>query len=262
MTRLEVEQPGVFSCVQDAGRFGYAYFAVPASGPMDPRVARAGNRLVGNRTGAPVIEFNLRPARLRFLDSAVIALVGADMQWALDGNAAPINEPLEVVSGSVLDGAYGRHGQRGYLAVAGELVALPELGSVSMHTHVHGRLEAGRILQFGPPVVQVDAEGPTVLFPSATPARLRFQDGPEWDALTPDSKVLLRQSEWSISPRSDRVGLRLDGPRLELRPDWRFESVPTWPGVMQVNPAGEVIVVAVDGGVVGGYPRVAYLPAR
>lgn len=73
------------------------------------------------------------------------------------------------------------------------------------------------------------------------------------------SQHALRTAQWSVSPQSDRVGTRLQGPWLTLRTDPHAASVPVWVNCVQVDPSGGVLVVGVDGGVLGGYPRVATL---
>ena len=266
MTALEILHRGVFTTVQDAGRPGLAYFAVPRSGPVDPGLARRANSLVGNPAHAAVLEFNLMGATLRFTTPAIIALTGADLRWRLDGASIAREQRHELPAGAVLQGAYTADGARGYLAVAGELVREPELGSVAMHAQIHGRLAVGERLVFAqggvgsrvePRAAIPDVEGvPLGDLPSFG---LELLPGPEWDALTEDSRHRLLNARWSVSPQSDRVGTRLAGPALALRTDVRFESVPVWVNCVQVDPSGTAIVVGVDGGVLGGYPRVATL---
>lgn len=260
---LELLKPGVFTTVQDGGRPGLAYFAVPRSGPMDVALARRANRLVGNRPDAAVLEFNLMGGALRFATAARIALTGADLRWTLRGRAAPRERLLEADAGDVLEGTYSADGARAYLAVAGELVRARELGSVAMHAQIHGRLEKGARLEFAPasarPTRPADRGRLPVALGDAAEFGLDLLPGPEWTVLTADAREHLRTSRWSVSPQSDRVGTRLRGPVLALRPGASFATVPVWVDCVQVDPSGSVIVVGVDGGVLGGYLRVATL---
>jgi antagonist of KipI len=258
---IEVLHPGVFTTVQDGGRPGFAYFAVPRSGPACPADARRANELVGNSAEAALLEFGLQGAKLAFATEATVALTGADLRWRCDGRAVARDRVLRMGAGSVLEGGFAVEGRFGYLAVSGTLIAEPELGSVSMHARLHGRLEKGTRLRFGPPLASEDA---MFASPVATPGvlaafRLELLPGPEWTALEATSQHDLLHATWHVSPQSDRVGTRLAGPSLHLRTNTIFESVPVWIGCVQVDPGGTPLVVGVDGGVVVGYPRVATL---
>lgn len=87
---IEVISPGLFTTVQDLGRNGYGAMGVSASGAADPVALRIGNRLVGNREGAPALEITLLGPALLFHTAAVIALAGAD----LAGVAALVDRAL------------------------------------------------------------------------------------------------------------------------------------------------------------------------
>lgn len=266
-TSLEILHPGIFTSLQDGGRPGFAYFAVPRSGPADPALAERANDLVGNRATAAVIEFNLMGAELRFDTPATIALTGADFRWRLDKRPLERERRHEVSTGAILEGTYATHGVRGYLAVAGESTRAAQFGSVAMHAQIHGRLARGETLGFAR--AKARSAGRTVHEPR--PARpvialgdrqgfgLELLPGPEWNMLDAASQHALRTARWSMSPQSDRVGTRLQGPLLRLRTAPHPASVPVWVNCVQVDPSGGAIVVGVDGGVLGGYPRVATL---
>jgi allophanate hydrolase subunit 2 len=67
----------------------------------------------------------------------------------------------------------------------------------------------------------------------------------------------LFDTNWSIAQRADRMGLRLDGPRLSISSDGRMPSAPVFPGTIQCPEDGVPYILSVDSGTVGGYPRVA-----
>src|SRR5512143_3758317 len=94
MNVIEVLDGGLFTTVQDAGRFGYQRYGVPVSGAMDSFALRAANRLAGNDQGAAGLEITLLGPRLRFLAASSFALAGADLGATLDGRPAPCWETL------------------------------------------------------------------------------------------------------------------------------------------------------------------------
>ena len=88
--------------------------------------------------------------------------------------------------------------------------------------------------------------------------RIVFSRGPEFDWLDETSKRVLRDSEFSISKNSNRMGARLNGAKLKSRQELQH-SVPLLPGMIQLASGGQCIVVLNDGQTTGGYPRIGYL---
>jgi allophanate hydrolase subunit 2 len=70
----------------------------------------------------------------------------------------------------------------------------------------------------------------------------------------PDAVDLPREG-WTVSPASDRIGLRLTGPGVVHRVE--LPSRPTAPGTIQVTPSGMPILLGPDGPTIGGYPQAA-----
>ncbi|NNJ26212.1 putative protein YbgK [Planctomycetes bacterium LzC2] len=87
-----------------------------------------------------------------------------------------------------------------------------------------------------------------------------MRPGPEYDWLTPTAQNDLKNGEFRVSPHSDRMGARLEGPTLALRDSALADSVPVLPGMIQLPPSGRPIVLLQDGQTAGGYPRIGYLP--
>jgi len=146
---FEVLDPGLFTTVQDLGRFGYQRYGVPPAGPMDPGALRLANLLVGNAEGAAGLEMTARGPALRVLADAIVAVTGADLAAEADGCASPRYQAVQVFQGEVLRFPQTRDGLRGYLAVAGGIEVPPVLGSRATYATVGlGGLE-GRALRPG-----------------------------------------------------------------------------------------------------------------
>jgi allophanate hydrolase subunit 2 len=102
------------------------------------------------------------------------------------------------------------------------------------------------------PVVDVAAVRP----PAADPV-LRVLPGPRRDWLEPTAWTALTTASWTVSTDSDRVGLRLDGPRLERARAEELPSEGLVPGALQVPPDGAPVLFLADHPVTGGYPVLA-----
>jgi biotin-dependent carboxylase-like uncharacterized protein len=257
---LTVLAPGPLATVQDRGRPGWAAIGVTMSGAADRAAHDLANRLVGNHPAAATVEATAGGLRVRADRTLLVAVTGAPVPVTVDGRAAPFDAPLTLHPGSVL--ALGRPpvGLRNHLAVRGGVDVPPVLGSRSTDT-LSGlgpaRLAAGDRLPVGDlaadePVVDVAPVRP----PSSRPV-LRLLPGPRRDWLAPEAWTALTSREWAVTADSDRVGLRLAGPRLLRARDDELPSEGLVPGAVQVPPDGAPVLFLADHPVTGGYPVLA-----
>ncbi len=257
---LTVLTPGVLTTVQDLGRRGARRFGVPLAGALDPRSLRAANALVGNDPGAAALELTLRGPVLRFRTGTTFAITGAGFAARLDGRPRALWRAHPARPGQELDCGSCTPGLRGYLAVRGGIDVPLVLGSRSTCLRGgFGGLE-GRVLREGdelkiggapaaPPAE--DAWRPHL----GEPVRLRVRPGPHARLLSAADRTQLTTAAFRLRPDSDRMGARLEGPRLESgRPE--VLTLPTLPGAVQLTPAGQVIVLLNDAQTTGGYPLV------
>ena len=277
---ITVERPGMLTTVQDAGRWGHHAAEVGPGGWMDDAAARVANALVGNAPTAPVLECTLLGPTLRFGGDALVAITGMPMAPTLDGHPVPQERPLRVRAGSVLALAGGATGCRAYLAVGGGIAVPSVLGSASTALrsgfggHAGRALRRDDVLATGapPPVVasllarhdvapgplpRVAPPAPFGVAAALTDAPIGVIDGDDTPVLA--ARDALHRAAWTVSVRSDRMGLRLDGPPLaHARPAGRASEATTW-GTIQLPPDGLPIVLGVDRQVTGGYPAIGHV---
>ena len=256
---LTVLAPGPLATVQDRGRPGWASIGVTRSGAADRAAAALANRLVGNGPSAAVIEGTAGGLRVRAERTVLVAVTGAPVPLAVDGRPAALNAPLTLRPGAELALGLPAVGLRSYLAVRGGVDVPEVLGSRSTDT-LSGLgpapLRAGDVLRVGSlaadePVVDVAAVRP----PSTRPV-VRVLPGPRRDWLLPGTWSALTSAEWTVSADSDRVGLRLTGPRLHRSREDELPSEGLMPGALQVPPDGAPVLFLADHPVTGGYPVV------
>ncbi|MEZ6137149.1 MAG: biotin-dependent carboxyltransferase family protein [Pirellulaceae bacterium] len=263
MNYSRVIQAGLMTTFQDGGRHGFSFYAIPPSGPLDRVAARTANALVGNALDATVLECTYTPPRILFLDNAIVGLAGADMDWHIDDLPVPRGQTLLVPAGSELWGNPAVAGCRSYLAIAGEIDTTRDLGSTACHVLAGLGGNVGRALRPGDQITWrpsgFDIHVELNLHVASTTDKLNVLKGPEFDYLLPESQNELTTGLFSITPESNRMGARLSGPQLKMRASLR-DSLPVLPGMIQLPPAGNCIVVLQDGQTTGGYPRIAYLP--
>jgi len=260
---IEVVKPGVQSTIQSRPRVGFRHVGVPASGAADPLSLALANRLVGNPWDAPAIEATLVGPVLKFGSAAAFALAGGTVAATLNGRPVRSHETLFAESDDVLAVGSVEAGARAYLAVAGGFEVDTILGSASTYMPAALGGYSGRALLHGD---RLDADPPRVER-LMTPAEfrppmisswaLRACPAPETEFLTPRCRESLFDTNWSVARRADRMGLQLDGKRLDIASDGRMPSAAVFPGTVQCPEDGAPFVLSVDAGTVGGYPRVA-----
>lgn len=261
MRALEVLETGPLATVQDLGRPGQAALGVGLSGAADRAALRLANRLVGNADGCAAIELTLGGLVVRAHDDLVVALTGALCPVTVGDRAEGSNAPLRLASDSQLRLRVPETGMRSYLAVRGGLDLPPVLGSRSTDTLAGlgpDILARGAMLPVGPPPrrhPQVD-EAP-VAAPPPGEVRLRVLAGPRDDWFVPGTLDRLTGSSYEVTQDSNRVGIRLAGPRLVRSRSEELPSEGMVAGAVQVPPSGQPVLFLADHPVTGGYPVVA-----
>ncbi|MGA6171839.1 biotin-dependent carboxyltransferase family protein [Streptomyces sp. NPDC012600] len=261
---LHVVRPGALTTVQDAGRPGWAHLGVGRSGALDAPAARLANRLAGNAPGAALLETTVTGCAVR-PDRPVVAVVGgAGCRVTVDGRPVAWGAPVRVPAGAVLDVGPALHGVRGYLAFAGGLEPDPVLGSRSadlLSGIGPAPLSEGDTLPLGEPAGRPPAYGPAVPWPGA-PAELvlPLHPGPRETWFTPAALHTLTTAAYRVSPHSNRIGLRTEGPALERAREGELPSEGMVLGAIQVPPDGLPVVFLNDHPTTGGYPVVGVVP--
>ncbi|MBE0618315.1 MAG: biotin-dependent carboxyltransferase family protein [Proteobacteria bacterium] len=257
--------PGAFTTVQDAGRFGYQSLGVPVSGALDLFSHQVANLLVGNRPNRACLELTILGPRLEVLAEADLALTGAEMGLTVNGVPQAGWCSVRVRPGDVVEVGQVRSGCRGYLAASGGIDVRPVMGSCS--TYVGGKLGGfeGRPLSAGDRLPGGSASllaAPRVLpgrFVPTYPVEvaLRALRGPQDDYFREGLEVLF-SSPFLVTAKADRMGYRLQGPRVALRGGVprSIVSEPSMPGGVQIPPDEQPIVLLVEQ-TVGGYAKAA-----
>lgn len=272
---VEVVRPGLQLLTQDLGRHGMAAQGVSASGTADRGALKEANRAVGNAPGEAGLELAGGGAVLRFRGSAVVSLAGALVDAAVHageqqhlvqpGRAVAIEDGDELRIGPVRDGL------RVLIALRGGLALDPVLGSLASDTLAHlgpARLAAGDVVALrGPghaPAAVERTRAPRIPLPVAGECvELEIVLGPRDDWFTPAALAALVEQEWEVTPRSDRVGVRLQGETpLERARDGELPSEGAVTGAIQVPPDGQPVLFLPDHPLTGGYPIIGAVVDR
>ncbi|WP_067504590.1 biotin-dependent carboxyltransferase family protein [Actinoplanes sp. TFC3] len=254
---LRILRTGPLVVLKDAGRPGHAHQGVPPSGAVDRGAFARANALVGNPPGTAVLECTLGGLRVSFDEPTTIALTGTDAALIVGGTPIALETATEVHAGATVTVSMPKRGLRSYLAVRGGFGVPEVLGSRSTD-RIAGigpaKPAAGDVLPIGPleavtsPVPALPADGP-----------LEVDLGPRDDWFTAAAVKTFLSAAFTVTPASDSVGLRLDGPALPWARTGELPSEGVVRGAVQVPPDGKPIVFQADHPVTGGYPVIAVL---
>ncbi len=236
---------------------------------MDPFAFRFANWLVGNPEGSATLEITMRGPELKVLQDCVIAITGGDLSPCLGSVPLPLWRSVGVAEGDCIIFHERKAGARAYLSVAGGFFASQVLGSRSTDLQSgFGGLDGRRVLRGDvllrnqgpkPPAVNRHV-WPEILDEYRDPFLLRVVAGPQAPLASPGVMEEFLRSEYVVSPASNRVGYRLEGPPIKVVPR-EIISDPVPLGAIQVLPNGQPILLMADHQTVGGYPKMATLIA-
>lgn len=260
---IKVIDPGLFTTVQDRGRFGFGEFGVPKSGAMDDFSFELGNILVGNFNGEAALEFTQKAGIYEFLDDCVIAVAGAEFDFYLN------DEPMErfktyfAKKGSVLRDTGAKSGYRGYLCVSGGINTPIELNSRS--TFVRGGIGgySGRKLKSGDLIETLPSK-----YPFKGSLRLGKSQIPDFNLnrirIIPSNRMKNIENflnvKYSVSMDIDRMGVRLkSSEQRELGVTFDVVTEPTVPGTIQITNSGDPVILMNDCQTTGGYRILGYV---
>lgn len=258
---IKLIKPGWLSLIQDLGRFGYRHWGVSQTGALDAPALCTANLLAGNPATSAGLEICGGGLQLEFEQPGYFALTGAYCLAYLDTQPIYPGFAYRAQAGQQLRLGQIQSGFRCYLAIAGGIQIEPCLGSSSTDLNngfggLQGRaLQAGDRLfchttntqpkSLGQGVRALDFQRPIRLLP-----------GPEWSRFD-GSALQLYQQPWQIRAQSNRMGYRLNGPKLRMQSRLELRSEPIMPGLIQVPPDGTPILLLNDTQTLGGYPRLA-----
>jgi antagonist of KipI len=269
-----VSRAGFLTSVQDLGRTNFRQFGVSTSGALDPFALRVANLLVGNDENAAGLEVTLGGLRLRFNGERIVAWCGGQFDVQIGSRSLPAGHVAHLRSGDELKFGRPQIGCRCWLAISGGIDVPVVLDSRSTDLRANFGGFFGRAIHDGdevplgefrrPQTAATEGISPwTASHDWASPAKrnpvLRFVRGSDWFRFDDVTIQRFTNDEFSVSPDSDRMGVRLDGPELKCKDNVDLISEAVAPGTIQVPPSGKPILLLGDCQTIGGYPKIAHV---
>lgn len=265
MNQFEILNPGPLTLIQDSGRYGYQKSGVPVSGAMDNFSYKISNMLLGNDENEAVLEFTFLGPKINFNSKCTIAITGGESSPKLNEKPVPLWKTIKVKPGDKLSFGVMSKGCRGYISFSGGIDVPMVMGSRSTYTKgkiggFEGRqLKTGDILQIknlGYPFTEKKL--PKKYIPSySNNYELRVVLGPQDDYFTSEGIESFLSNKYSITNECDRMGIRLDGVKIEHLSGGDILSDGIVSGSIQVPGHGKPIIMMTDCQTTGGYTKIA-----
>lgn len=257
---LKIINPGLFTTVQDLGRYGYESYGFTPAGVIDYESYYLANALLGNDYNCGVLELTLYGITFEVLHSTSMSSAGAEMELTINEEPFETGTAVDLVKGDIVRFGGVKKGARTYIAFSGGLDLPKELGSYSTHTRSQMGGYKGRVLKAGD-ILPVKGKTVEHNFPVITKiltedTEIRFIPGQQNDRFDSVNKRIFTESEYTLTKDSDRMGCRLEGPAVEAADDDDILSEPTQFGSIQVPKNGQPIVLLADRQTAGGYKKI------
>jgi antagonist of KipI len=274
-----VARAGFLTTVQDCGRKGFRQFGVSSGGALDTHAMRVANLLVGNDDSAAGLEITFGRLRIRFADERIVAWCGGDFDVRIDATSLPAGHAALVRADEELSFERPKVGCRSWLAISGGIEVAIVLGSRATDLRAsfggfNGRalrdgeeLSLGAISQRAKALIDKLRKEKIARWkpphdwccPAKAVPVLRFIRGANWDRFNDVTLHRFTAEEFVISPDSDRMGVRFEGPELLRKDDVDLISEAVAPGTIQIPPSGKPILLLGDCQTIGGYPKIAHV---
>ena len=261
---FEVIRPGVNTTYQDEGRGHLYHIGIPFSGAMDNRNFLIANKLVNNNLNSAVIEFAYQGPYLKYLGEKIKIAITGDVIFSIKKKDIEINcncyQSYEIENGDEINIISTNKSVYGYLAIGGELDIKSQWNSCSINTKAEIGANYGKKFDKGMRIdlkkINISLDVKKINYINTKIENIRVIKGTNFDYFSEEGKKLFFESEFTVSKLSDRMGMRLEGSKIENIVNTNIKSEGLIKGVIQVPADGNPIIMLSDHGTVGGYPKI------
>ena len=261
---FEIIRAGINTTFQDKGRSNLYHIGIPFSGAMDNRNYQLANRLVGNKLDLPVIEFAYQGPLLKYNGDTINLAITGDIVFRLKKKDNEIQgncyENYKIEDGDEIDILSTNKSVYGYLAISGEFDLKLQWGSCSVNTKANIGSNEGKKLKNNQDIyiskINSNQEKKQINYLNSKVENIRVIKGTNFDYFSNEGKKIFFEKEFIVSKLSDRMGMRLEGPKIENIVNTNIKSEGLLKGVVQVPADGNPIIMLSDHGTIGGYPKI------
>ena len=261
---FEIKRAGINTTFQDQGRSNLYHIGIPFSGAMDNRNFQISNKLVGNETNSPVIEFAYQGPLLKYFGDDIKCAIAGDVKFIIKKNDNDIEgncyQSFTLENGDEIDIITTNKSVYGYLAISGEFNLEYQWSSCSINTKANIGSNNGKRIEDTQKIyiskINKNLNDKKLNYINTKIEKIRVIKGTNFNYFSEEGKNIFFDKEFVVSKLSDRMGMRLDGPKIENIVDTNIKSEGLIKGVIQVPADGNPIIMLSDHGTIGGYPKI------
>ena len=261
---FEVIRPGINTTFQDSGRKNLYHIGIPFSGAMDNRNFILANTIAGNPENTPVIEFAYQGPLLKFKGEKVNFNITGNVSFKLFKKEKKIEgncyENYTLEDGDQLDIISTNKSVYGYLAISGNFDVQFFWNSCSTNTKAIIGANDGKKIDKNQLIKILDTHSRgskrKLEYINSKIENIRVIKGTNFNYFSEESKKIFFEKEFTVTKLTDRMGMRLEGQKIENIVDTNIKSEGIIKGVIQVPADGNPIIMLSDHGTIGGYPKI------
>ena len=261
---FEIIRAGINTTFQDEGRNNLYHIGIPFSGAMDKRNYLLSNSLLGNKTNKPVIEFAYQGPLIKYKGDKINFVITGDVIFKIIKKESEIQgncyENYIIEDGDQIDVISTNKSVYGYLAISGEFDLEFQWGSCSINTKANIGSNNGQKLKDNQKINILKTNTTKIKkklnYINTKIEKIRVIKGTNFDYFSDEGKKIFFEKEYIVSKLSDRMGMRLEGSKIENIIDTNIRSEGLIKGVIQVPADGNPIIMLSDHGTIGGYPKI------
>jgi len=261
---FEIIRPGINTTFQDKGRDNLHHIGIPFSGVMDNRNYLMANKLVNNNLDSAVIEFAYQGPHLKYSGEKINFSITGDIIFTIKKDNTEIEgkcyESYQIENGDEINIISTNKSVFGYLAIGGQLDIKLQWNSCSINTKANIGSNNGKKFDFGQKInikkINTNQDIKKTNYINTKIENIRVIKGTNFDYFSEEGKKTFYGKEFIVSKLSDRMGMRMEGPKIENIVNTNIKSEGLIKGVIQVPADGNPIIMLSDHGTVGGYPKI------
>ena len=261
---FEVLRPGINTTFQDLGRKNLYHIGIPFSGAMDNRNYLISNKLVENTLSSPVLEFAYQGPLLKYHGEKLNFAITGDVNFKLKSDQDIIDgicyESYIINDGDEIDILSTNKSVYGYFSISAEFNIKFQWGSCSVNTKANIGSNNGKKLSVGQEIqisnIHLNQSKKKINYHNIKIDKIRIIKGTNFDFFSDKGKEIIFNKEFIVSKLSDRMGMRLEGEKIENIVDTNIKSEGLLKGVIQIPADGNPIIMLSDHGTIGGYPKI------
>ena len=264
---FEIIRAGINTTFQDHGRSNLYHIGIPFSGAMDNRNFLLANKLVGNKLESSVMEFAYQGPLLKFHGDKINFVIVGDIFFKLrkknDEIVGKCYESYQLENEDQIDILSTNKSVYGYLAIGGDFDLKPQWGSCSVNTKANIGSNNGRKLNNGQKIyiskINSIQKKKKINYTNTKIEKIRVIKGTNFNYFSEEGKKIFFEEGFIVSKLSDRMGMRLQGSKIENIVNTNIKSEGLLKGVIQVPADGNPIIMLSDHGTIGGYPKIGVI---